>query len=142
MRILLAFVLLLLIPGCSGRTPPVAASCPHFPTDSSIKISGTLRSNYWMCTATSSANEQLFQIYIGANPDLSELRYGETVRSNHGYLVWFVSPRKNDLGQSSWYTFTPSGDKSMPVMVLSFTASDDADFRRRANLVADLLLGP
>ena len=151
---------LLLLSGCSAELPaqlPVAHSsdrtnspepsplreCPTLPPELSISVTGRWAIDALACKAIStSSHETLFNVYIGAHPDNSQpLRYGETTSSKARNLVWFYGPDCRALGPCKWQTFLPTGNSTTPIMVISFTSSDPDDFRRRAELVAQLRQG-
>jgi hypothetical protein len=148
---LLVPALLVLLGGCandrspvdtSTRLPPPNISCPSFPGELAIDVTGKLGPDFWECQAISATtHEALFEIYVGNHPfePSGQLRFGGITRSNQNALVWF---EMRDKGQRTWYTFIPYSNRGHAVTVVWFTTNDLAEFHRKADLVAQLREAP
>ncbi|MFC5579461.1 hypothetical protein ACFPOA_15745 [Lysobacter niabensis] len=140
MKTILLFALLALsgtagIAQASGSSP-----CQKLINHPSFSWVSTRSEDYWLCEAKDTSGTTIIKAMMASHPGVATYGFNlhSVMRSNGRDIVWFSDRDQYGQNKSIARTFLSSGIDAFPVVMVWFEFSDQTDFKRKADLVAQL----
>ena len=117
-----------------------SSPCPRLINDPSVKWENTRSAEYWLCHAKDTSGTTIIKAMVASHPGVATygFNFHSVTRTNGRDIVWFSDRDQHGENKSIARTFFSSGVSEFPVTMVWFEFSDQADFNRKADLVAQL----